>query len=447
MPDTLNVAVVTPTKTKSPKSPEIELKPTSALERVNSLDIIRGIAVLGILTMNIVGFGLAFAYDDPTIAGGSEGWNYIVWAFNELFFEGTMRGLFTILFGVGFMIFVSRGVSKGAGLITADYYYRRMLWLMIFGLFHAYFLLWHGEILFTYAICGMTLFAFRTVKPKYLLILGFLVIMIGTARFYYDHQTHLKVRNFGMQAEKLAQQNIQLSDEQNYYLNEWNDQKSKRRIIEQENEILQESGYLTILKHNFPRTMRNQTINLYKYNVWDSLSFILFGIAFFSWRIFHAGRTRKFYLRMIIIGYAVGLAINFYELNLITSNNFETLAFSKAKLTYHFGRLAMTMGHIGLIVLFIKSGILKWLQNSLSSVGKMAFTNYLVQTIICGFIFLGIGFGLFGKLQRYELYFIVFGIWIIQLIYSPLWLKYFRYGPIEWLWRSLTYSKIQPIMK
>jgi len=397
--------------------------------------------------MNIVGFGLAFAYDDPTIAGGSTGWNFNVWAFNELFFEGTMRGLFTMLFGVGFMIFVSRGVTKGAGLITADYYYRRMIWLMIFGLIHAYFLLWHGEILFTYALCGLTLFAFRKVRPKHLLVLGFLLLLVGTARFYYDHYTHLKVRNYGMQAEKLAQQNIQLSDEQTYYFEKWNDQKSKKHVIEKENEILQEGSYISILKHRYPRSMKNQTIFLYKYNVWDSLSFMLFGMAFFTWGIFHARRTRKFYLTMMITGYAIGMAINLYELNLITSNNFDTIALSKAKLTYHVGRLAMTIGHIGLIVLFIKSGILKILQNALSSIGKMAFTNYLVQTLICGFLFMGFGLGLFGKLQRYELYFIVLGIWIFQLLYSPLWLKYFRYGPIEWLWRSLTYNKIQPLRK
>lgn len=426
-------------------NPEIELNPTSNTERVHSLDIIRGIAVLGILIMNIVGFGLAFAYEDPTSSGGSEGWNYNVWAFNELFIEGTMRGLFTMLFGIGFMIFISRGESRGGGLITADYYYRRMIWLLIFGLIHSYLLLWHGEILFTYAICGMTLFAFRKVNPKYLLVIGCLLLLLGTGRFYFDHYTKLKIRNYGMQAQKLVHQNIELSDQQNYYLEQLNEQNSKKQSIEKENEILQEGSYISIFKHKFNRSMQNQTKYLYKYNFLDSLSFMLFGMAFYAWGIFHATRSRKFYLTMMICGYAIGLAINFYEVNLVTLNDFETTALSKAKLTYHAGRFAMTIGHIGLLLLFIKSGVMKILQNALSSVGKMAFTNYVAQSIICGIIFMGFGFGLFGKLQRYELYLVVLAIWIIQLLYSPLWLKHFKYGPLEWLWRNLTYGKVQPI--
>jgi uncharacterized protein len=116
----------------------------------------------------------------------------------------------------------------------------------------------------------------------------------------------------------------------------------------------------------------------------------------------------------------------------------------KTEQTYQLGRIFTVMGHIGLFMLFIKSGILKFLQTALSAVGKMALTNYLVHTIICTTFFLGFGFGMFGKLQRYELYYVVFSIWLIQLIYSPIWLRYFRYGPAEWAWRSLTYLKIQP---
>jgi uncharacterized protein len=129
------------------------------------------------------------------------------------------------------------------------------------------------------------------------------------------------------------------------------------------------------------------------------------------------------------------------------THKFEILSFYYADITHELGRFPTTIGHVGLIMLFIKSGIFPFLQRSLAAVGQMAFTNYIMQTIICNFIFLGFGFAMFGKFQRYELYYIVVGIWIFQLIVSPVWLKYFRFGPLEWAWRSLTYWQRQPMKR
>ena len=150
---------------------------------------------------------------------------------------------------------------------------------------------------------------------------------------------------------------------------------------------------------------------------------------------------------MAAIGYAVGLSVNYRELKLILDSNFSFTGFSYAHVTYHLGRVFTAMGHVGLIMIFCKLPVLRWLKVSLAAVGKMALSNYLVDSIICMFIFKGFGFGLFGKLERYELYYVVLGIWSFQLIISPIWLSYFRFGPAEWLWRSLTYLKIQPMRK
>ena len=146
----------------------------------------------------------------------------------------------------------------------------------------------------------------------------------------------------------------------------------------------------------------------------------------------------------MLVGYLVGLSVNYYETMIEINSNFDVVEMSKAGQTYQLGRFFTTLGHIGLFMLFIKSGILGFLQNALAAVGKMALTNYLMHTVICTTYFLGFGFGMFGKLQRYELYYVVVAIWIVQLIYSPIWLRYFKYGPAEWLWRSLSYKKRQP---
>ena len=150
---------------------------------------------------------------------------------------------------------------------------------------------------------------------------------------------------------------------------------------------------------------------------------------------------------MALIGYAVGLSINYYELRLVLDSQFSFLGFSQATITYYWGRLFTAMGHVGLILIFCKLPILTWLKSSIAAVGKMALTNYLMHSVICMFVFTGVGFGLFGQLERHQLYYVVFSIWIFQLIVSPIWLTYFRFGPAEWLWRTLTYLKKQPMRR
>lgn len=147
---------------------------------------------------------------------------------------------------------------------------------------------------------------------------------------------------------------------------------------------------------------------------------------------------------MILVGYGIGLSVNYYETILVLNDNFSVPAQLKANLTYPFGRIAMAFGHIGVVMIFCKSSFLTFLKKALAAVGKMALTNYIMQSVICAIVFTGVGFSLYGQLQRYELYYVVFSIWLFQLIASPIWLSYFRFGPLEWLWRSLTYKKLQP---
>lgn len=426
----------------------MELRPVDASNRINSLDIIRGIALLGILLMNIVGFGLAYAYGDPTNSGGSTGWNLKVWIMDNMLFEGTMRGLFTMLFGAGFILLTTRGENKGGGIKVADLYYRRILWLLLFGVIHVYFMLWYGDILYPYAVFGLMLFPLRNTKPKYLLIAGLVLLSIATVKSVNEYNEDLTIKTEGIAVELLkeASEEVKLTDEQDKALKSWEKFKKRKKTEEQVTEKNEANlkGYWSIVNHRLDINKFFQSTLIYDYWVWDILSFMLIGIAFFKWRIFQGERTYKFYGLLMLGGYAIGLSVNYYETMLELNSNFDLVEMSKAGRTYQIGRLFTTLGHIGIFMLFIKSGILKFLQNALAAVGKMALTNYLVHTLICTTYFLGFGFGMFGKLQRYELYYVVLAIWILQLIYSPIWLKYFKYGPAEWLWRSLSYKKKQP---
>lgn len=144
------------------------------------------------------------------------------------------------------------------------------------------------------------------------------------------------------------------------------------------------------------------------------------------------------------MGYTLGLIINYYETKLIMDSHFSSLGFSKSHLTCQFGRVLVSLGLIALIMILYKSSMMAWLKKCHAAVGKMALTNYVMQSVFAMFIFTGVGLGLFGKLQRHELLYVVFSIWIFQLIVSPIWFKYFQFGPLEWMWRNLTYLKKHP---
>lgn len=135
------------------------------------------------------------------------------------------------------------------------------------------------------------------------------------------------------------------------------------------------------------------------------------------------------------------------ETRTILDSGFAVLAFLQTDVIYDVCRVAMTVGHAGLLLLFCRSGYLSWLRNSLASVGRMAFTNYLSHSLICALLFSGFGFGLYGKLERHQLYYVVFAIWIFQLIASPIWLRQSQFGPLEWGWRCLTYWQRQPLRR
>jgi uncharacterized protein len=424
----------------------VTLAPTERSERIRTLDVARGVSLLGILLMNIPGFGLPFAYSDPTIYGGATGWNLQVWWINNMFFEGTMRGIFSMLFGAGVCLFLGRDSS----IQVVNTFFKRLMWLFIFGLVHAYLLLWEGEILYPYALVGFFAFNFRNWKPKYLITAAVFLVLCGVAQSLKDHILLKRSHDKAMLVEAKKKKGVVLSKVDSITMTTWEeklkDKKPDSIKINEEIEARQK-GYFSVLWHKSSTVQFMQSYVMYRYFFWDVLAMMLFGMAFLKNGILKGEKSKRFYVIWTLIGYVIGITVNYFETKNIIENNFSVLSFSFSDLSYDLGRVFTTFGHIGLIMLFVKSGMLTFLRKSLEAVGTMAFSNYIMQTLICITIFMGFGFGMFGKLQRYELYFIVIGIWIFQLIASPIWLKYFRFGPLEWAWRSLTYWKKQPFRK
>lgn len=325
-----------------------------------------------------------------------------------MFFEGTIRVLFSLLFGVGTYIILDRLSKRDAGIKAADIYFRRLLWMLVFGLIHGYLLLWT----------------------------------------YRDHKSNKKLVADVALAQTKKAQGEELSKELKEATAEWgkNRRKKSPKHVAEVNENMRK-GYLHLVGYLASDNMATDTRWFYRYNLWDVQSMILLGIAFFKWNMLSGKKSYRFYGLMVLIGYAVGLTTNYFEVTSRMSGNFSFLAFSKTNISYDLGRVGIAIGHIGLIMIFTKLPILGWLKTRIAAVGKMALTNYIMHSLICMVIFTGVGFGLFGKLQRYELYYIVFAVWIFQLILSPIWLKYFYFELMEWLWRRLSYQYKPPFSK
>ena len=179
----------------------------------------------------------------------------------------------------------------------------------------------------------------------------------------------------------------------------------------------------------------------------DILLFMFLGMVFYRNGILSGKAKNKIYWAMCIGGLVPGLILSYFRIQPMIESAFNAFDYSK-KVSIDLSELSRALrsiGFLGLLMLLYKSSWFKWLFTLLQPVGQMAFTNYLMQSFICGLIFYGVGFGMFGKLQRYEIYYVAGLVWVIEITWSHIWLKYYRFGPMEWLWRSLTYWEKQPM--
>jgi len=424
------------------------MQATKEINRIESLDVLRGFALLGILLLNILGFGLvSAAFLDPGIyLSPVVGIDYTVWAFVELTSEGAMRTLFSILFGAGVVLFVTGSTAKSGWL-----HYRRNFWLLVFGLINIYIFLWPGDILVTYALSSFVLWFIKNWKARNLLILATFLILIGSLQNFLL-KSSLEIARDAAEEVKISITNgEEVSEETATWAQAW---------IEYEN------GYQTE-RDNIPNEINKKTssyASAYEYNLeianetiyflipfflfLDALMMMVVGMALFKLGILDGGRDIGFYIKMMCIGFLIGLSINAYEVLLITNSNMGIIETNPyLRFTYHFGRLFIALGYLGLIIALIKLRKFSSLRFRLACVGRMALTNYLMHSVIALFIFSGAGLGLLGKFSWSQLYLVVALIWALQLYISPLWLKYFYFGPIEWLWRLLTYLEIPKMLR
>ena len=363
------------------------------------------------------------AYLNPTAYGDLTGLNWRVWLLSHIFADQKFMTIFSILFGSGILLFTEKIEFRQHR--SGRLHYRRMFWLLIIGVIHGY-IFWHGDILYTYAVCGLLAFLFRKLKPVKLFITGIFVVSIASFLYLFFGFT---ISYWPAEAYTSNLQFWQPSPE----------------IIEKELAMLR-GGFSSQLEYRIPMTLTFQTMVFLIWNGWRAGGLILVGIALYKWGILSAGKTKKFYIISALAGYGIGIPIILYgvQRNIGAEWLMDYSMFFGWQFNY-WGSLFVSLGHISIVMLCLKSERLKKIKNSFASVGRMAFTNYLAQTLICTTIFYGHGFGLFGNVDRLSQLMIVIAVSLALIPFSVGWLKYFRFGPVEWLWRTLTYWKIQPV--
>lgn len=423
-----------------------------ASQRIQSIDIIRGFALLGILMMNIPGFALPDGMDfyQAFVHPGDANYTTAYWV--QVLFEGKMRALFSMLFGAAVILFTARKEAD-SGLSVADLYYRRTLWLVLFGVVDAFLLLWEGDILYAYGLCGLLLFPLRNVSARRLALGAFLCLGFLAFKSHWRFTETKHKREAYLNAVSLEKQHKKLTEAQEADKKTWLGIEKKRKPdleeMARETKTMQ-SDYGSIWLFLLPKNVEAQSTFFYL-DFWDQLGMMLLGMALLKWGVFGGRLRRRTYLALLLVGYGIGIPLGIYaeQTALSVYQNFaayfDASSFGFYRTTYDLRRVLMALGHIGLLMLVYRSELVPWLMRALSAVGQMALSNYVLHTLICTGIFYGYGLGYFGKLQYYQLFYVVGSIWLFQLIGSPVWLRYFRFGPLEWLWRSLTYWKRQPM--
>jgi uncharacterized protein len=325
----------------------------------------------------------------------------------------------------------------------------------VFGIAHAY-LFWSGDILYPYALCALVLYPFRKLSARSLLIFGTVLIFVNAGLYVnkgFETTTTLREGEAALAAHDACKKLTTVQESSQEYYEGWRE--TNRPTAE---ELAKDAKHwrgnpLEVLKARAERVAGSHNESLYSPTSvnWDVWCMMFIGMGLMKLGVLTGERDSRFYARLAFIGFGIGIPLNSVTAWIVIRSHFDPPMEDFTSSVYDSGRLAMALGYMGAIMLLMRTGALlrltSPLASSLAAVGQMAFSNYIFQSLITSVIFTGYGFKLYGTLEPYQLYYVILPIWIFQVIASPLWLRYFRFGPLEWCWRSLTYWKRQPMLR
>lgn len=409
--------------------------------RIAQIDVLRGFAVLGMFWIAVGAFGMPYAANAlPTLLGTPSTLNLAIWATTEVYMEGAVRGLFSMLFGASALIYLDESRLASGGVAVVDRFYRRNLALILFGLIHAYLLLWPHDVLYVYGLIGLFLFPLRRAPTLALFIGGLILQALSDLEVDWSAVASW-LQGVPVPADGAAGVSAgAVSAEESARFLDW-----LRMQMGQELELYR-SGYLDIFLAQVPEVMSQQSTALYQHRFFEIGGMMLIGMSLYRWGLLSGRGPWGLYLALTLLGYGLGGWLRGTELYQAYSQGFDPLTVVRLEEGgLDLWRLPVALGHVGLIGLLCRWGGAPWLTGPLAATGRLALTFYISQTVIAITLFYGFGFGLFGSLERWQLMLVWLGVALLQMGASVLWLRHFRYGPLEWVWRSLTHGQLQPM--
>jgi uncharacterized protein len=391
---------------------------------------------MGILAMNIVAFAMIPpAYINPLAYGTESGLDLAAWAFNFVFVDGKMRGLFSFLFGASLLLVIEKAEAKGES--PARVHFSRMLWLLLFGLLHYYFI-WYGDILTGYALIGLVAWFFRKLEPRKLIFWGVLFVLLQfalmagfaasahalTAAVAGPNPPASAVESLrGMSEGIKVPTPAELDEQMRLYLGSW----------------------WGVARHQLTEQTTKPLFMILVFG-WETLGYMLLGMAGLRSGFLTGAWDDARYRKVALTGFAIALPVYSALAWLLLEDGFTvpgtfTWSFAGTVLV----RPVAVVAIAALVILLARGGGRLTLR--IAAAGRAAFTNYLGTSILMTALFYGWGAGLFGRFSRIELWLVVFAMWALMLLWSKPWLERFQYGPFEWLWRTLARWQWQPLRK
>ena len=436
--------------------------------RIQSLDVLRGIAVLLALFVSIWVFGGFSDQQQKQLLFQSKGVGYRVFGTIELLINGKMRALIALVFGAAMVLFLTKETEMGRQ-PAGDVFVKRQLWLIVFGLFNALLLLWTNDLLFALGVLGILVFPFFRMNTKGLLLTAVFTTLIYCGKNYWNYADNKKAyhkytvaatleKKFEKDSVTKAQKGIiakrdTLTWKQQQDKQAWEGILAASKIDTKKDDpnvkTMRSLSYGKIWSYVSPNSQSREADWLYRIGIWDLASMILLGMFLYKIGFFNNRFSKNKYLLLAAAGITTGLLLGWYRLNYqqISLHDYtkyltgHSLPFN---LFFPVERAAMALGYASLVMSLLSVKALSRIWRGLAAAGKMALTNYLVQTIVCTIFFYGYCMGYYGRLTQFKLYFFVAEVVMVQIIFSILWLRYFNYGPAEWLLRRLSSGKWMP---
>ncbi|MBN8807340.1 MAG: DUF418 domain-containing protein [Sphingomonas sp.] len=431
------------------------IAPVQGKARIEVLDVLRGLAILGILFINVPYMAAPvakFASDVRSI--GWTGADQVAWSIQYLFWSGTQRCVLQFLFAAGMMVIAQKAMTPEGPVAVSDLYYRRNLWLLGFGLVDVFVLLWPGDILHIYALAALFLFPFRRLSPKWLLALGMIwpvMAAVGIPEYgvrEYAERTALIQRVDGVAAKLHAGATLQPGDRA--AIADWRDQLAKiepgaataQRIADEQR--AHAGGVVSYVKHQW-KVWEGLVSDWLVWAVLEAWCTMMIGVALWKWGVIQGRRDRRFYLALLAGGYGIGLTLRGIGLS-------EELAFSPGAKTIwftgEFARIAIGLGHVGLVNFAMQTRAGRAVLEPFKATGRMAFSLYFLQQFI-GMWLLFSPFGLlkWGQVGWATTTGIALAIIAFEVLLANLWLRVFTNGLLEWAWRSLSYLRWMPLRR